>query len=71
MGAAEAAGLRAQMETFSDQHVRDVLLALQPSGGRPHASVPSSLPYRRRIPNQIASFRPFNRATTHGEECVL
>jgi DNA-binding MarR family transcriptional regulator len=34
--AAEAAGLRAQRETLSDEQVRDVLLALQPSGGRPH-----------------------------------
>jgi hypothetical protein len=34
--AAEAAGLRAQQETLSDQQVRDVLLALQPGGGRPH-----------------------------------
>jgi hypothetical protein len=34
--AAEAAGLRAQMETLSDEQVRDVLVALQPSGGRPH-----------------------------------
>ena len=36
LSAAEAAGLRAEMETFSDEQVRDVLLALQPSGGRPH-----------------------------------
>src|SRR6516164_1827717 len=34
--AAEAAGLRAQQETLSDEQVRDVLLALQPGGGRPH-----------------------------------
>jgi predicted nucleic acid-binding Zn ribbon protein len=34
--AAEAAGLRAQRETLSDEQVRDVLLELQPSGGRPH-----------------------------------
>ena len=33
--AAEAAGLRAEMETLSNEQVRDVLLALQPSGGRP------------------------------------
>ena len=36
LGAAEAAGLRAPMETVSDEQVRDVLLALQPTGGRPH-----------------------------------
>jgi hypothetical protein len=35
VGAAEAAGLRAQ-ETLSDEQLRDVLLALQPGGGRPH-----------------------------------
>lgn len=34
--AAEAAGLRAQTEAFGDEQLRDVLLALQPSGGRPH-----------------------------------
>jgi|SRR5205085_9318032 len=34
--AAEAAELRAPMETLSDEQVRDVLLTLQPSGGRPH-----------------------------------
>jgi hypothetical protein len=34
--AAEAGGLGAEMETLSDEQVRDVLLALQPSGGRPH-----------------------------------
>src|SRR6516162_8683213 len=34
--AAEAAGFRAQQETLSDEQVRDVLLALQPGGGRPH-----------------------------------
>lgn len=34
--AAEAAELRAPMETLSDEQVRDVLLGLQPSGGRPH-----------------------------------
>jgi len=34
--AAEAAELRAPMEALSDEQVRDVLLALQPSGGRPH-----------------------------------
>jgi hypothetical protein len=36
LGTAEAAGLRAPMETLSDEQVRDVLLALQPTGGRPH-----------------------------------
>jgi hypothetical protein len=35
---AEAARLREQMETFSDEQVRDVLLALQPSGGRESAN---------------------------------
>lgn len=34
--AAEAAGLRAQQQTLSDEQLRDVLLALQPGGGRPH-----------------------------------
>ena len=34
--AAEAGGLGAEMETLSDEQVRDVLLTLQPSGGRPH-----------------------------------
>jgi hypothetical protein len=34
--AAEAAELRAPTETLSDEQVHDVLLALQPSGGRPH-----------------------------------
>jgi hypothetical protein len=33
--AAEAAGLRTQSEALRDEQVRDVLLALQPSGGRP------------------------------------
>lgn len=36
LSAAEAAGLRAERETLSDERVREVLLALQPSGGRPH-----------------------------------
>jgi transposase len=36
LNAAEAAGLRVQRETFSDEQLRDVLLALQPGGGRPH-----------------------------------
>lgn len=36
VGAAEAAGLRAQQETLSEERVRDVMLALQPGGGRPH-----------------------------------
>jgi hypothetical protein len=36
LSAAEAAGRRASVETLSDEQVRDVLLALQPSGGRPH-----------------------------------
>src|ERR1700681_938346 len=36
LSAAEAAGLRAERETLSDEQVRDLLLALQPSGGRPH-----------------------------------
>jgi len=35
VSAAEAAGLPGQ-GTFSDEQVRDVLLALQPNGGRPH-----------------------------------
>jgi Helix-turn-helix domain len=34
--AAEAAGLGTLVDTLSDEQVRDVLLALQPSGGRPH-----------------------------------
>ena len=34
--AAEAAGLRAPLETLRDEQLRDVLLALHPSGGRPH-----------------------------------
>ncbi len=34
--AAEAGGLRAERETLSDERVREVLLALQPRGGRPH-----------------------------------
>jgi transposase len=34
--AAEAAGLGDGRETLHDEQVRDVLLALQPSGGRPH-----------------------------------
>ena len=33
--AAEAAGLQAQTETLSDERVREVMLTLQPSGGRP------------------------------------
>src|SRR6202047_2009703 len=36
LSAAEAAGLRAQREPLSDEQVRDLWLALQPSGGRPH-----------------------------------
>jgi hypothetical protein len=35
VGAAEASGLRTQ-ETVSDEQLRDVLVALQPGGGRPH-----------------------------------
>ena len=36
LSAAEAAGLRAPLETLSEERVREVLLELQPSGGRPH-----------------------------------
>jgi hypothetical protein len=35
VGAAEAAGLRTK-ETVSDEQLRDVLVTLQPGGGRPH-----------------------------------
>lgn len=36
LSVAEAAGLRAPLETLSEERVREVLLELQPSGGRPH-----------------------------------